>query len=552
MSRNWSAPIALSEWPSAVASCLSLTMQAKSSAGSLPNRKGLVPQPGAVDDADEEPTEVAILRLTAACSCGCGCTCWYELDAKDGDATITVADDDNDEIRVVATQEDLNEMEGEEGTFLITCFLGVQETVYVSYDFGFSTAAADIDYTLSGPSENPLPMDGNRSTAQFTAKSLNDAADEGAESIIFTLLGAFSCSTTYPLGLESTATTTIDDDDNWTISVEASPNTPLVEASGDTGTFKIVRSGGKDKGYPITVDFALSGTATYGTDYTADGMQGSGAFCQTVILQDTQEVSLAVYPQNDSLKEPDEEIKLQISGAWTDACGVCGGNCCGAFFQFDTGKKTITIADDDHWKVRVTAVDDVAREPGAPLKDNPGSFKIERVPDKVVPYPMDKSYPVDVDFVLSGSASPPVLSLNPDYELQVGSQLLYDRATIPSNATVTMVDLIVQADPTPEPEELARLMIMAGPGTPAPYTIDGLAGLATAKIQDNDWTVSVEAPDSSAAEQSTEEGWFRITRTRQRPQRPPLTFEFEIPHGHKMDSPYEWRATANVHPKHVR
>ena len=49
-------------------------------------------------------------ELTAAYSCGCGCTAYYDLDAKDGDATITVADDDNTAgIRLVTTQEDLNE-----------------------------------------------------------------------------------------------------------------------------------------------------------------------------------------------------------------------------------------------------------------------------------------------------------------------------------------------------------------------------------------------------------------------------------------------------------
>jgi hypothetical protein len=152
---------------------------------------------------------------------------------------------------------------------------------------------------------------------------------------------------------------------------------------------------------------------------------------------------------------------------------------------------------------------------------------------------------------------------DPDYVLEVDSQQVTCWVTIPMWQTTRDVDLIVRGDALPEPLETAILTVIlpdgcCGGGGPDPYSIDPAHASATVTIEDNDWTVSVGAPDGAADENYDDTatppvplnpGQFQIQRTGSGANDHPLDVKFEIPHGHLTEPPYEWRAVADVHPQ---
>ena len=492
-------------------------------------------------------------------------------------------------VTVSATDDTADEVGNDPGTFQISL---ADADPYSYYTVGFTldgTAGSD-DYLVAGDGCYPYSygdtwyVDFQGETSKtITITPINDARNDPEQTVILNLTsiegGCCCCGPPEnSIGTPSSATITIaDDDDDWTISLTGT-TAGLVEAEPGTGTFTITRSGDTDDRYAITVDFTMSGVAQRGVDYVlkrADGTTLSGS--SIAIEAGETSVAVTVDPTNESLKEPDEDVCMTLSSAtssgvwdWIGGSG-CGCGCiwgAGGPFDIDPANNsaTITILDDDDWVVGITAPDDEAREPGDPLPFNPGLYTLTRSPGHALPPPssMDTSYGIDVRLDVGGTAIQETYGTDdPDYVLEVNSQKVTCWVTIPMWQTTVDIDLIVRGDALPEPFETAILTVIlpdacCGGGGPDPYTIDPAHSSATVTIEDNDWTVSVGAPDAAADENydDTETppvplnpGQFQITRTGSGANDHPLEVKFEIPHGHLTDPPYEWRAVADVHPQ---
>ena len=127
------------------------------------------------------------------------------------------------------------------------------------------------------------------------------------------------------------------------------------EAAGNTGAFRLARSGSAALlASPLTVTFALSGTATNGTDYQQTALT-------TTFLAGQSSVDVIVTPLADTTTEGSESVVLTLTSV----------------APFDVGSPataTVTITDTDTPLVSVTAFDSTASETGPDL----GTFRFSR------------------------------------------------------------------------------------------------------------------------------------------------------------------------------
>lgn len=126
-----------------------------------------------------------------------------------------------------------------------------------------------VTFTLTGTAANgtdyqTLPLTAtflaNQGTVDVVVTPVADTTTEGSESVILTLTSV----SPYELGSPATATVTITDTDSPLVSVVAFDATAS-ETGPDMGTFRFSRTG--STAASLTVTFAVTGTATNGTDY---------------------------------------------------------------------------------------------------------------------------------------------------------------------------------------------------------------------------------------------------------------------------------------------
>lgn len=170
-------------------------------------------------------------------------------------------DDDNDPtnlVSVAAFDASASETGGNTGTFRLT-------------RTGSATLLASpltVTFTLTGTATNGTDYTSLPVTANFAASQASvdvvvtptvDAVTEGAETVILTLTSV----TPYELGSPLTATINITDTTNPQVSVAALDAS--ASEAGDTGMFRLTRTGDTSASLAVTVTF--TGTATNGTDY---------------------------------------------------------------------------------------------------------------------------------------------------------------------------------------------------------------------------------------------------------------------------------------------
>ena len=130
------------------------------------------------------------------------------------------------------------------------------------------TATNGTDYTSIA---NSVTILSGQTTATVTVTPVDDSAAEGDETVILTI----SSSTNYFTGTPSSATVTIIDNEA-TVTV-AARDANAAEPS-DTGTFIVTRTTTSGN---LVVNYAMSGTATSGSDYSALG--GFGDHRQRIV-----------------------------------------------------------------------------------------------------------------------------------------------------------------------------------------------------------------------------------------------------------------------------
>lgn len=372
---------------------------------------------------------------------------------------------------------------------------------YAQYTVSFSlsgTANVD-DYLVDGAchycTHFTVYFGTGETSKTVTITPVNDARDEPDETVILTLTdisggGCCCCGgSSNTIGSPSSATVTIEDDDNWTISLDASEE-DLIESEENTGTFTIARSGGTDMRYPISVDFAMSGAAQRGVDYQlkrADGTVLSGDSID--VPADETEVTVTIDPLNDTLVELDEDAVMSLqsassNGVWDDLGGGCYCCSCGTWaaggpFDIDSqaDQATITIEDDDGWKVAVNRgappgqdADGTERLPN--VEQDPGYFELRRYDDPGDDASAsDTSYAIQVAFDISGTAEE-----GADYSLS-------DVAATGENGEIEPLGQLTWLDwrPDPEnPEGIIETWRATIPADPASWTTSGWAFHAVA------------------------------------------------------------------------
>ena len=263
---------------------------------------------------------------------------------------------------------------------------------------------------------------------------------------------------TIPSARRNSATVTIHDNEP-TVTITATDNSAS-EPSTDKGVYTFTRS---VTGAALVVNYAMTGTATNGTDYT--NLNGT-----VTIPSGSSTVTLTLSPIDDTLAEGDETAILTIS---TNANYGAGS----------PSSDTVTIHDDEP-TVTVTATDNSASEPGA----DKGVYTFTRT---------NAGAALVVNYGMTGTATN-----NTDYSTLNGT------VTIPSGSSTVTLTITPKDDAVAEGDETAILTI----GNSANYFI-GSSNADTVTIHDDEPTLTVSATDPNAAEQGQDPGVFTITRS---------------------------------------
>ncbi|MBR2585288.1 MAG: hypothetical protein IKE64_07645, partial [Thermoguttaceae bacterium] len=302
---------------------------------------------------------------------------------------------------------------------------------------------------------------------------------------------------------------------------------------------------------PITINYQLGGTTDTGgntsSDYmiysssgtrlypsrTYDASTGQYVYQGSITLAaGEQSATLLIRPVNDTLRESSETVALSLLA--------------GTGYTVDSNADTasIVIADNDQWTVALETTDANASETSTDY----GAFTLTRSGET------DLSNPLRVYLTAGGTAGIGAYYYDiADCRLYTASGVqatwtswTEDGASaqgyyvdIPANQT----SLVLQVRPTDdmyrEDAETVTLTLAPRSGY---YTVDSVHNSGTVTIADNDqWTVSVTASDSQAAEGGTDYGLFTITRSGETDLNRSLTVKFSMTGTASYNSDYQLR-----------
>ena len=379
-----------------------------------------------IDDTLAEGTETAILNLIA----GEG----YLLGSS-ANATVTIADNEaaRPVVTILATDPSAAEKTGTPNPGVFT----LSRT-------GATTSALTVNLTVSGTATNGSDYSTIAATATFAAGSAtalvnvnvtDDILVEGPESVIVQVAPG----STYSVGAASIATVTIADNDTAQPPViTISATDPIAAEPSDPGQFTLSRTGATTSA--LTVNLAVSGTATSGSDYT--DLPATATFA---VGSATALVNLNVI--DDTVAEAPETVSLTVVPYTV-----------GVYSVGTASTATVTILDDDLPTISVNATDASAGE-----TSNPGVFTLTRTGTT--------ASALTVNVAMSGTATNVT-----DYS-SIGGAVTF----APGSATA-LVNLTPVDDLVVEGSETAVLNLLAGMG----YSLVTAAS-ATVTIADNDW-----------------------------------------------------------------
>ncbi len=238
------------------------------------------------DDLGEPDPETVVLSLTTFDN-------KYSLGAAFS-ATVNITD--NDDIPVVSVRAGTSPSEpSTSGTVIFRAIGSATGNITVHYTLS-GTATAGTDYTA--PS-GTVTISANGSTdATVTLPMLADTLLEDTETIIVTI----TPDPTYRVFNDGTATLRLKDDDSGDRVMVSTWNSTPAEAASATGKFYFSRGGTTGD---LVVNYAVSGTATNGTDYAA--LSG------TITIPDTASgADLIITPVDDALAEGSESVTVTV------------------------------------------------------------------------------------------------------------------------------------------------------------------------------------------------------------------------------------------------
>lgn len=364
---------------------------------------------------------------------------------------------------------------GATGTFRLARTGDTSLALTVNVNPAVGTASTG-DYTLSpalttgsnGFSTFTIPADA--STLDVVLTTVNDAAAEGPETVTFALAAGSGYLITPNAGR---ATVVIDDDDTALPKIGLMVTTDTAdEGTGTPGVLTLTRSGATTAA--LTVNYAVSGSAASGTDFTA--LAGSA-----VIPAGSSSVTVNVTPLNDTLVEPLETVVLTLSS--------------NAAYVIDptATSGTVSMLDDDTNVVSVVATDATAQEIDLTVPGNvanTGTFLVSRTGDT--------TSPLTVYYSVAGNPSTGVPAVHGvDYEALPGV------LQIPAGAASATITILPRWDGFGETAEQVLLQLGGGP---TDYRLDPANNAATVTVNDGAAASNLPYVEVAAATAAVEGG----------------------------------------------
>jgi hypothetical protein len=201
------------------------------------------------------------------------------------------------------------------GSLIVTRSGPPTGSLSVNFTVG-GVARSAVDYTALGTG---VTIPDGAESATLTVRPIDDPDFEGPESITVTL----SASPAYLIGSPGNATIFILDNDPPTVNIAATD--AIAGEPSDTGLFTVTRAGPTTA--PLTVYFAVSGSAKSGVDYAALGTS-------LTIPAGAPSATLTVRPIDDTSAEVLETVIVTLSASPTYTIGP-------------TRKATVNVSDND-------------------------------------------------------------------------------------------------------------------------------------------------------------------------------------------------------------
>ncbi|MBW8863702.1 MAG: hypothetical protein JF609_02045 [Verrucomicrobia bacterium] len=290
------------------------------------------------DDNTMEFPQTVVLTLTSATNATI---------ASPNVATVTISDNDTNTLPVVSvtsTNHPTAYEGGGNGEFLFTRTGPTTNDLTVVFTVG-GTANNGADYTAI---TNGVTIPAGQSSAVVSIVPVDDSLIEGDETVIISLTEGNTYRVLYP----SAATVTIQDNDQrvW---VDASDFT-AAEPGLDTGEFTFSRFGTTNT--PVTIFYAISGTASNGVDYVR-------ITNSIPIPAGSLTAKLAIVPIDDAIVEGPETVTLTLQTSANFTLGT-------------PTNATVTINDDEPMLTISTVVTNVLEGSGSN-----GVFRVTRTGD---------------------------------------------------------------------------------------------------------------------------------------------------------------------------
>ncbi len=398
-----------------------------------------------VNDATGEGPETATLEMAPGSS--------YEI-AGSASASIVIQDNDTTlpVVSLRVTDDEARET-GDTAAFLVSRTGPTTSALTVHISTG-GQATPGSDYVSIG---TQVTIPAGAVSAPIVITPLDDNLAEGTETVQVDLVAnAAYILTPDNAGLEGTIN--LVDDDIATITVTAGDDVAY-ESGNDPATFVVTRTGSTAQ--PLTVDYALGGSAAHGVDYAA--LPGV-----LTIPAGSTVGSVTVVPKNDAFGEPQQTVSLQLRGKATYVVG-------------EPGNATVTITDSSDPPVVAIGVSD--GDAGEPL--SPGKFKFTTTGTG--------TGNITIHYTVTGTATP-----GADYVALPGTLSMGRNTT--AEITVTPID-----DNVPEGFETVVVTI-----DPNPAYTSFLDTSATMNLVDDDQpVVSISTTNSSFSENGAQANfWF--------------------------------------------
>lgn len=436
------------------------------------------------DDTQIEPTETVILTLSA----GTSTTYTYTLSPTANSATLNISDDDDlPANRVLSVTAQLNANEpSNTGTFTVALPTGVLAPENIT-----------VAYTLSGSAVNGTDYQNLTGTATILAgqnnvvinvTAIDDQIIEQTKDIILTLTGGTTTSSgTFGVHATDGVATLLQADNDYIATTRLLAVTSNGNAAepGTHSSFTISLPTGYVSALPITVTYALSGTAIYGADYS------SGSATTITLPAGQNSVNVPINVINDGVIEPTETVILTI----TNGVAMQGATTVFSFTPNPAAPNaSMNIADDDNTASNRTL--SVSAQNGAEPATN-GSFTVS------LPSGVTASENINLNYNLTGTATSAV-----DYRAITGA------IVIPAGQNSVEIPLNIIDDKVIEGTETVIFNLTSGTSTNFNFTASSSANSATAQIADDDaianTTVVLLTKVSDALEGGTH-GQYRIS-----------------------------------------